>query len=139
MLRGNPTGTFLCARTVARSMIKARRRHREYGVGPRPRGSCERRALRRIQGRHHRTDQIAGTRWAPHGIRVNCVIPGITGTAQPRGEMSDEQLHAMGTRIPLGRIGNRTIAGVVAFLLGKDSAYMTGQSVAANGGAIMIP
>ena len=78
--------------------------------------------------------------WAPHGVRVNCVIPGIADTAQPRGEMSDEQLHAVGAKIPLGRIATPDdVAGVVAFLLGRDAAYMTGQSVAVNGGAIMIP
>src|SRR5436190_491488 len=36
--------------------------------------------------------------WAPHGIRVNCVIPGLTDTAQPRVEMSHDQLYAMGAR-----------------------------------------
>jgi NAD(P)-dependent dehydrogenase (short-subunit alcohol dehydrogenase family) len=42
--------------------------------------------------------------------------------------------------MPLGRSGQpQDIAAVVAFLLGDDSAYMTGQSVAVNGGAIMIP
>jgi NAD(P)-dependent dehydrogenase (short-subunit alcohol dehydrogenase family) len=78
--------------------------------------------------------------WAPYGIRVNCVIPGVTDTAQPRGELSDDELFALGSRIPLGRIGEpHDIAAAVAFLLGEDSAYMTGQSIAVNGGAIMIP
>ena len=54
--------------------------------------------------------------------------------------MTDEQLTALGARTPLGRIGQPDdIAGVVAFLLGTDSNYMTGQSIAVNGGAIMIP
>ena len=35
--------------------------------------------------------------WAPYGIRVNCVIPGLTDTAQPRGEMSDERTLRHGT------------------------------------------
>ena len=78
--------------------------------------------------------------WAPYGIRVNCVIPGVTDTAQPRGELSDDELYALGSRIPLGRIAQpQDIAAAVAFLLGDDSAYMTGQSIAVNGGAIMIP
>ncbi len=46
----------------------------------------------------------------------------------------------MGERMPLGRVGQpEDIAAVIAFLLSDDSAYMTGQSVAVNGGAIMIP
>jgi NAD(P)-dependent dehydrogenase (short-subunit alcohol dehydrogenase family) len=39
----------------------------------------------------------------------------------------------------MGRIGRpEDIAAVVAFLLSDDAGYMTGQSVAANGGAIMV-
>ena len=54
--------------------------------------------------------------------------------------MSDDQLYAAGVRIPsAGSDNRRTSRGVVAFLLGSDAAYMTGQSVAVNGGAIMIP
>jgi NAD(P)-dependent dehydrogenase (short-subunit alcohol dehydrogenase family) len=54
--------------------------------------------------------------------------------------MGDNELYAMGSRIPLGRIGQpQDIAAGVAFLLSDDAAYMTGQSIAVNGGAIMIP
>jgi NAD(P)-dependent dehydrogenase (short-subunit alcohol dehydrogenase family) len=54
--------------------------------------------------------------------------------------MGDNELMAAGSRIPLGRIGQpEDIAAVVAFLLSDDARYMTGQSVAANGGAIMVP
>ena len=78
--------------------------------------------------------------WAGYGIRVNCIIPGLTDTAQPRVEMGDNELYAAGARIPLGRIGKpEDMASAVAFLLSDDAGYMTGQSVAVNGGAIMIP
>ena len=78
--------------------------------------------------------------WAAYGIRVNCIIPGLTDTAQPRVEMGDNELYAAGARIPMGRIGRpEDIAAVVEFLLSDDAGYMTGQSVAANGGAIMVP
>lgn len=71
---------------------------------------------------------------------MNCVIPGVADTAQPREELSDEELHALGASIPLGRIAKpEDIAGVVAFLFSDDAAYMTGQSIAVNGGAIMVP
>jgi NAD(P)-dependent dehydrogenase (short-subunit alcohol dehydrogenase family) len=49
-------------------------------------------------------------------------------------------LHERGKRIPLGRIGQPDdIARVVAFLFSEDAAYITGQSIPVNGGAIMIP
>lgn len=78
--------------------------------------------------------------FAESGIRVNCVIPGVTETAQPLADTTLEELHRRGRKIPLGRIGQpEDIAKVVAFLLSDDAAYMTGQSVAVNGGAITIP
>ena len=77
---------------------------------------------------------------APQGIRVNCVIPGVTETAQPLEDSTLEEVRARGSRIPLGRIGQPDdIAAGVAMLLGKDAVYMTGQSIALNGGAQMIP
>src|SRR6266446_3075326 len=116
VLRVNLTGTFVTARTVAARM-------KDLGRGA---------IVNTASGR-----ALAG---AAYGIRVNCVIPGLTDTAQPRVEMGDNELYAAGARIPMGRIGRpEDIAAVVAFLLSDDSGYMTGQSVAANGGAIMVP
>jgi NAD(P)-dependent dehydrogenase (short-subunit alcohol dehydrogenase family) len=141
VLRVNLTGTFLCARAAARFMKAA-------GGGVIVNMASGRALAGAANGAHYSASKgaiIALTKslaldWAPYGIRVNCVIPGLADTAQPRVEMSDSELYAMGARIPLGRIGTpEDIAAVVAFLLGPDSAYMTGQSVAVNGGAIMIP
>ncbi len=141
VLRVNLTGTFLCARAAARGM-------RAAGRGAIVNMASGRALAGAANGAHYSASKggiIALTKslaldWAHHGIRVNCVIPGLTDTAQPRVEMSHDQLYAMGARTPLGRVGQpEDIAAVVAFLLGDDSAYMTGQSVAVNGGAIMIP
>jgi NAD(P)-dependent dehydrogenase (short-subunit alcohol dehydrogenase family) len=141
VLRVNLTGTFVCARSVARIM-----KINGYGVIV---NTASGRALHgAANGAHYAATKggiIALTKslaldWAPYGIRVNCVIPGLTDTAQPRGDMNDEELYAMGARTPLGRVGQpKDIAGVVAFLLSDDASYMTGQSIAVNGGAIMIP
>jgi NAD(P)-dependent dehydrogenase (short-subunit alcohol dehydrogenase family) len=138
VLRVNLTGTFLCARAVARAM-------KEAGKGVIVNMASGRAPPRGLTIPHPRGGIIALTKslaldWAPYGIRVNCVIPGVTDTAQPRGELSDDELYALGSRIPLGRIAQpQDIAAAVAFLLGDDSAYMTGQSIAVNGGAIMLP
>ena len=63
----------------------------------------------------------------------------MTDTAQPRGSFSDDELYAPGHASRSDASGPQDIAAAVAFLLGDDSAYMTGQSIAVNGGAIMIP
>lgn len=77
--------------------------------------------------------------FAPRGIRVNALVPGITDTAQPRQELSDAQMAAAGRAIPLGRIGEPVdIARGVAFLLSEESTYMTGQRLVINGGSIMV-
>jgi NAD(P)-dependent dehydrogenase (short-subunit alcohol dehydrogenase family) len=42
--------------------------------------------------------------------------------------MGENELYAMRSHIPLGRIGQpQDIAAAVAFLLSDDAAYMTGQ------------
>jgi NAD(P)-dependent dehydrogenase (short-subunit alcohol dehydrogenase family) len=141
VLRVNLTGTFVTARAVAARM-------KDLGRGAIVNTASGRALAGAANGAHYAASKggiIALTKslaldWAAYGIRVNCVIPGLTDTAQPRVEMGDNELYAAGARIPMGRIGRpEDIAAVVAFLLSDDAGYMTGQSVAANGGAIMVP
>jgi len=141
VLRVNLTGTFVTARAVAARM-------KDLGRGAIVNTASGRALAGAANGAHYSASKggiIALTKslaldWAGYGIRVNCVIPGLTDTAQPRVEMGDNELYAAGARIPMGRIGRpEDIAAVVAFLLSDDAGYMTGQSVAANGGAIMTP
>jgi NAD(P)-dependent dehydrogenase (short-subunit alcohol dehydrogenase family) len=141
VLNVNLRGTFVCSRTAARLMK------------PQGRGAIVNMASGRALagaplGAHYSASKggiIALTKslalaFAPFGIRVNCMIPGLTDTAQPRVEMSDDQIEAAAATIPLGRVGQpEDIAAGVAFLLSNDASYMTGQSIAVNGGAIMIP
>jgi NAD(P)-dependent dehydrogenase (short-subunit alcohol dehydrogenase family) len=79
--------------------------------------------------------------WARHNVRCNTIIPGVSMTAQPLANATPEELIARGrARIPLGRIGYpEDMAGLAAFLFSADAAYMTGQAVAMNGGAILVP
>lgn len=54
--------------------------------------------------------------------------------------MTRDELLAKGRDIPLGRIGQaEDMAGIVAFLLGPDALYISGQSIAINGAAMAIP
>jgi NAD(P)-dependent dehydrogenase (short-subunit alcohol dehydrogenase family) len=79
----------------------------------------------------------------PLGIRVNGVAPGIVPTdlfaaaASTAGGKNDMERRASTT--PLRRAGSPDeIAGVAAFLLSEDAAYMTGQVVSADGGASIV-
>jgi NAD(P)-dependent dehydrogenase (short-subunit alcohol dehydrogenase family) len=141
VLRVNLTGTFVTSCAVAARM-------KDAGRGAIVNTASGRALAGAANGAHYAASKggiIALTKslaldWAAYGIRVNCIIPGLTDTAQPRVEMGDNELYAAGARIPMGRIGRpEDIAAVVTFLLSDDAGYMTGQSVAANGGAIMVP
>lgn len=69
--------------------------------------------------------------FAPHGITVNAVSPGPIATAgrDPAGP-------AATAGIPVGRMGEpEDIAGLVAYLASPQGGFVTGQMIAANGGA----
>jgi NAD(P)-dependent dehydrogenase (short-subunit alcohol dehydrogenase family) len=79
--------------------------------------------------------------FATFGIRCNCVGPGPIDTPLLRaGRGGDEWEKAKTLRaaqVPMGRLGTpEDVAGVVDFLLGDDSAYITGQIIHSNGGQI---
>ena len=78
--------------------------------------------------------------WAPHNVRVNAIIPGVSLTAQPLENTNEAELLSRGKSIPMGRIGYpEDMAGLAAYLAGPDAAYMTGQGVAMNGGKVLVP
>ncbi|MCI0435025.1 MAG: SDR family oxidoreductase [Gemmatimonadetes bacterium] len=84
---------------------------------------------------------------APHGITVNNVMPGYTRTdrlehlasrvAGARGIPPSAMLHVWDAEIPMGRIGEPAeLSAVVAFLVSERASYLTGQSIAVDGGWI---
>lgn len=75
---------------------------------------------------------------APRGITVNVVAPGWIETAMT-GDILETNRAELESTIPLGRIGRPAeVAGAVAFLMGDDGAYVTGQTLAVNGGLWML-
>jgi 3-oxoacyl-[acyl-carrier protein] reductase/novobiocin biosynthesis protein NovJ len=77
----------------------------------------------------------------PFGVTVNAVAPGFVATAMV-ADLADRLgvdrqafLDRAGASTALGRVGSAAdIAGVVAFLAGPKSGYVTGQTVYAAGG-----
>lgn len=77
-----------------------------------------------------------GKELAPSNVQVNCIAPGAIDTKM-NSNLSDEDKAAFADEIPAGRFGTpEEIAGIVSFLAGKDSAYITSQTVIADGGFI---
>lgn len=73
---------------------------------------------------------------APSNIQVNCVAPGAIDTKM-NNNLSEEDKAALAEEIPMGRFGSACeIAGVVSFLAGEDSNYVTAQVITADGGLI---
>ena len=71
---------------------------------------------------------------APSNIQVNCVAPGAIDTKM-NNNLTDADKAAFAEEIPMGRFGTaKEIAGVVSFLAGRDSDYVTAQVITADGG-----
>ncbi|RYM07211.1 3-oxoacyl-[acyl-carrier-protein] reductase [Sporolactobacillus sp. THM7-7] len=74
---------------------------------------------------------------ASRGITVNAVAPGFIST-EMTDKLPEKIREKMKTEIPLQRLGTpEDVAKVVAFLSGKASSYMTGQTLSVDGGMAM--
>lgn len=72
---------------------------------------------------------------ASRNITVNAIAPGFIETDMT-GDLSQEQ--AILNTIPLGRVGDpQDVANLVCFLASDAAAYMTGQTIAVDGGMVM--
>ena len=80
-----------------------------------------------------------GQAWAPDGIRVNAIAPGLVATKLTRVTTGNAaRLDATLARIPLGRLGTvAEMAGVALFLASPLSAYMVGQTLLVDGGRLL--
>ena len=77
------------------------------------------------------------TAWAKDGITVNCVLPGWIDTALTRGARQDMPgLDAnVRTRAPAGRWGTpEDFEGIAAFYASDAASFITGTSIAVDGG-----
>jgi NAD(P)-dependent dehydrogenase (short-subunit alcohol dehydrogenase family) len=73
------------------------------------------------------------------GVRVNAVAPGLVRTDMARA-LWEEHGEAFAESLPLRRLGDpQDIAGAVGFLVSKDAAWMTGQTLVVDGGATTRP
>lgn len=74
--------------------------------------------------------------WGPRNIRVNCIAPGLVKTDFARALWENpETLGRYESQTPLRRIGQPDdIGGIAVFLASKAAAFVTGQTIVADGG-----
>ena len=142
VLSVNLTGYFNCARAVSRVMIAQGEGGAMVNLssGAGIRGSIS----AGVQYSASKAGIIGLTKGlaadlSPHGIRVNCIAPGVidTGLGAPGTGWTRAELERDGQRdVALGRFGQpEDIADVIVFLLSDASRFMTGELIAVDGGA----
>ena len=88
-------------------------------------------------GMHGFTKALA-LEMARHGVTVNTVSPGYLRTKMVEAVPSEVMTGKILPQIPMGRLGEpEEIAGLVAYLVSEDAAFMTGTNIAINGGQHM--
>ncbi|MGW2830279.1 SDR family NAD(P)-dependent oxidoreductase [Streptomyces sp. NPDC001286] len=74
---------------------------------------------------------------APHGIRANCVSPGMIDTDGTRGDLLADYhpMRDIARHIPLGRVGlPDEVVNAAVFLASDEAAYVTGANLVVDGG-----
>jgi NAD(P)-dependent dehydrogenase (short-subunit alcohol dehydrogenase family) len=136
----NLKGSFFCAQSVAQAMVASGRTGSIINLTS---GAAFRGSPRGVHYCASKGGVLSMTRQmalelAPHRIRVNAIAPGLTDTAQARYGMSEEELAAAGSAIPLGHIAQpEEIARVGVFLASDDAGFITGQCLHVNGGGFL--
>ena len=80
-----------------------------------------------------------GQAWAPQGIRVNGIAPGLVETKMTAVTTQNEgRLKATLAAIPVGRLGKpEEMAGTILFLTSPIAGYIIGQTILADGGLLL--
>jgi 3-oxoacyl-[acyl-carrier protein] reductase len=134
----NLSGAFRLARSVIRTMMKARHGRiinisSVVGASGNAGQANYAAAKAGLEGMTRALARELGSR----AITVNCVAPGFIDTDMTRA-LTANQTQAILEKIPLARLGlAEEIAAVVAFLASPAAAYITGSTVHVNGGMHM--
>lgn len=135
----NLTGTFLCARAVARRMIDAGTGGRIINIGSLQSylGFPLRAAYGASKGGVVQLTKALAVEWAPRGINVNCIAPGFIHTAITDELVSRGVLDTapIVQRTPKGRLGRvDDVVGAAVFLASDDADFVVGATLLVDGG-----
>lgn len=143
VLEVNLTGAFLFSQVCGREMIK-----RKYGriinvasiaglKSSMPQGIHYAGYASSKAGLLGLTRELAA-QWAPHNIRVNAIAPGFFPSRMTE-KVLDAARAYIESGIPMARVGQPgELKGVAVFLASAASNYITGQTLAVDGGATIV-
>ena len=138
VVNANLTGAFRLCKPMLRSMMKARwgRIVNISSVVARMGNAGQTNYAASKSGLEGFTRALAqevGSR----SITVNTIAPGFVATDMTAALTEDQQT-AMLAQVPLGRMGEvAEVAHLVAFLVGDNAGYITGETIHINGGLYM--
>jgi NAD(P)-dependent dehydrogenase (short-subunit alcohol dehydrogenase family) len=137
------SGVFFCTRAAGRVMLEQRSGSvthissiRGFSPNPGRLAYCAAKAAVLIMAK------VTAGEWAPYGVRVNAVAPGVERTPMWTRDVAlglfDEQEYL--DLIPAHRLGDPAEVGeLCSFLASDDAGYITGACVTIDGGLTSIP
>jgi NAD(P)-dependent dehydrogenase (short-subunit alcohol dehydrogenase family) len=84
--------------------------------------------------------RVAAAEWGQHGIRINCVAPGLIATENASKDFVANNLDVdkFCANYPLQRAGRaEDVARAIVFLASDAASYITGQTLAVDGGPMI--
>ncbi len=141
VLDTNLRGPFLVTQAVVRRMVEAQIKGQVLNVSStasrlaRPGISCYGASKAGL----NQLTRVMAVEFAPHGIRVNAILPGVIGTEKVKGAIrtpaGQRENEAKLARIPLRRLGEPDeVARLALMLLSPAATYCTGGLFTVDGG-----